>query len=159
MLRTSPILDRVERNVVPKQKRRKRLYGEACNVVRTVLATEVEVMSGVGLDEIQETEQTQPSSPPIFVCKSCETKLQNIADIQNQVVQQKHELQSYLTSLHPLSREEPSTSSVGQKRSIHSTSPTSLPSVFAWSPLLGEAKSVLLLIRVVLRHLQVFLLV
>ena len=104
------------------KKRRKRLYGEACNVARTVLATEVEVMFGVGLDEIQETEQTQCSSPPIFVCKSCQTKLQNIADKQNQVVQQKHELRSYLTSLHPLSWEEPSTSSVGQKRSIHSTS-------------------------------------
>ena len=49
----------------------------------SVLATEVEVTFGVGHDEIQETDQTQPSSPPIFVCKSCETKLQNIAEIQN----------------------------------------------------------------------------
>ena len=65
---------------------RKILYGEACNVSRTVLVIEVEVMFGVGLDEIQETEQTQPSSHPIFVCKSCETKLQNIVKIQNQVV-------------------------------------------------------------------------
>ena len=31
---------------------------EACNVARTVLATEIEVMFGVGLDEIQETANT-----------------------------------------------------------------------------------------------------
>ena len=62
------------------KKRRKRLYGKGV-MLRTVLATEVEVMLGVGLDEIQETDQTQPSSPPIYVCKSCETKLQNIAEI------------------------------------------------------------------------------
>ena len=87
----------------PSKKEAKEIVWGRCHIERTVLATEIEVMFGVGLDETQQTDQTQPSSPPIFVCKICETKLQNIAEIQNQVVQLKHKLQSYLASLHPCS--------------------------------------------------------
>ena len=44
----------------PSKKEAKEIVWERCNVERTVLATEVEMMFGVGLDEIQETDQTQP---------------------------------------------------------------------------------------------------
>ena len=53
----------------PSKKEAEEIVWERCNVERTVLATEVEVMFGVGLDEIQETDQTQPK-PHIFVRKS-----------------------------------------------------------------------------------------
>ena len=46
-----------------KQKRGEEIVWGRCNVERTVLATEAEVMFGVGLDEIQETDLTQPSPP------------------------------------------------------------------------------------------------
>ena len=70
------------------------MYGEGVMLRELFLLLILEMMFGVGVDEIQETDQTQPSSPPILVWKSCETKLQNIADIQTQVVQLKHKLQS-----------------------------------------------------------------
>ena len=44
----------------PSKKEAKEIVWERCNVERIVLATEVEVMFGVGVDEIQETDQTQP---------------------------------------------------------------------------------------------------
>ena len=51
----------------PNKKEAKEIVWERCNVERIVLATEVEVMFRVGLDEIQETDPTQPSSAgPLF---------------------------------------------------------------------------------------------
>ena len=47
----------------PSKKEAKEIIWGRCNVEMTVLATEIEVMFGMGLDEIQETDQTQPSPP------------------------------------------------------------------------------------------------
>ena len=53
----------------PSKTEGKEILWERCNVERTVLATEVEVLFGVRLDEIQETDHTQPSGPPIYFAR------------------------------------------------------------------------------------------
>ena len=99
------------------KKRRKRLYGPSCKTARDVLDGELSAIFDLQLKDFLNTEGTK-----CFVCKHCNSKLNSIQDLKNQVSLLRNEIKPYLEAFQPKAGESSTSLSItGEKRARSDT--------------------------------------